>query len=53
MEDEAFVEFDAEEIEKELPKEQTSWSMLARYCANFKPNTKAMFDHFINDVWRI
>jgi hypothetical protein len=47
MEDEVYLEFDEEEEVKEVPTEHTSWRLMARYMANFKPNTKAMFKRFV------
>ncbi|KAM0890605.1 hypothetical protein ACQ4PT_026934 [Festuca glaucescens] len=52
MEDDVYLEFDEEEVKVE-PGEPTSWTMLARNMANFKPNTKAMFDRFTDEVWHL
>jgi hypothetical protein len=53
MEDDVYLEFDEEELVKEEPREQSTWQILARYMANFKPNTRAMFNHFIHEVWHL
>jgi hypothetical protein len=55
MEDDVFLEFDEEEEEtiKEKPDAPKTWKLLARYMANFKPNTKTMFDWFTDEVWHI
>jgi hypothetical protein len=53
MEDDVYLEFDEEEPVKEEPKEQSTWQIVARYMANFKPNTRAMFNHFIHEVWHL
>jgi hypothetical protein len=53
MEDDVFLEFDEEEEVEKVPSEPTSWKLLARYMANFKPNTKAMFTRFTEEVWRL
>ncbi|KAM0905347.1 hypothetical protein ACQ4PT_017443 [Festuca glaucescens] len=49
MEDDVYLEFDEEEPVKEEPREQSTWQILARYMANFKPNTRAMFNRFIDE----
>ncbi|KAM0892234.1 hypothetical protein ACQ4PT_025875 [Festuca glaucescens] len=51
MEDDVFLEFDEEDGVKVEPSEPTSWTIIARYMANFTPNTKAMFDRFTDEVW--
>ncbi|KAM0920745.1 hypothetical protein ACQ4PT_007312 [Festuca glaucescens] len=53
MQDDVYLEFDEEEEIKQEPTEPTTWKLLARYMANFKPNTKAMFDRFTNEVWHL
>jgi hypothetical protein len=53
MEDDVYMEFEEEEEIKPEPVEKTSWTLLARYMASFKPNTKAMFRYFVHDVWRL
>ncbi|KAK1615802.1 hypothetical protein QYE76_021319 [Lolium multiflorum] len=53
MEDDVYLEFDEDEPVKEEPKEQSTWQILARYMANFKPNTRAMFNRFIDEVWHL
>jgi hypothetical protein len=54
MEDEIHLEFE-EDDEGEAPilppSEPKTWKLLARYMANFKPNTKTMFKHFSEDDW--
>ncbi|KAK1630142.1 hypothetical protein QYE76_004457 [Lolium multiflorum] len=52
-EDDVYMEFEEEEEIKPEPVEKTSWTLLARYMASFKPNTKAMFRYFVDDVWRL
>jgi hypothetical protein len=51
MDDEAYLEFEEEEEVKPVPGEQKTWDLLARYMASFKPNTTAMFNRFIDEVW--
>jgi hypothetical protein len=54
MEDNVFLEFDEdEEPDQPLPQQPNTWRLIARYCANFKPNTTSMFNHFVEDVWRL
>ncbi|KAK1630240.1 hypothetical protein QYE76_004555 [Lolium multiflorum] len=53
MEDDVYLEFDEEGPVKKEPSEQTTWQILARYMANFKPNTRAMFKRFIDEVWHL
>ncbi|KAK1660880.1 hypothetical protein QYE76_049039 [Lolium multiflorum] len=53
MEDDLYMEFEEEEEIKLEPVEKTSWTLLARYMASFKPNTKAMFKYFIDEAWRL
>jgi hypothetical protein len=54
MEDNVFLEFDEDEEPVQLPPQQpNTWRLIARYCANFKPNTTSMFTHFVEDVWRL
>jgi hypothetical protein len=38
---------------KEAPKDPITWKLLARYMANFKPNTRAMFNRFPDEVWHL
>jgi hypothetical protein len=54
MEDEVHLEFEEDEEEATPivpPSEPKTWKLLARYMANFKPNTKTMFKRFSEDVW--
>lgn len=51
MEDDVFLEFEEEEEVKKDPDEAPTWQLMARYMANFKPNTKAMFTRFVEEVW--
>ncbi|KAM0909255.1 hypothetical protein ACQ4PT_014931 [Festuca glaucescens] len=53
MEDDVYLEFDEEEEVKKDPDEPTTWQLMARYMANFKPNTKAMFNRFADEVWHL
>jgi hypothetical protein len=53
MGDDVYLEFDEEETKEQEPKEPTSWKLLARYMASFKPYTKAMFKRFIEEVWHL
>ncbi|KAK1629703.1 hypothetical protein QYE76_004018 [Lolium multiflorum] len=55
MEDYVYLEFDDEEEEevKKAPADPHTWKLLARYMANFKPNTRAMFTRFVDEVWRL
>jgi hypothetical protein len=54
MEDDSFVEIDEEEEEVVAePNKPKSWRLLARYMANFKPNTTSMFTQFAREVWRL
>jgi hypothetical protein len=47
MEDAVHLEFEEEDEEMEQkPEEPVGWMLVARYMANFKPNTKAMFTFF-------
>ncbi|KAM0911782.1 hypothetical protein ACQ4PT_013257 [Festuca glaucescens] len=50
MEDDVYLEFEEEEEVKAELAEQKTWKLLARYMANFKPNTKAMFTRFTDEV---
>ena len=53
MEDDAYLEEeDEEEDEVEQEQPQTSWQLLARYYAQNKPSSLAMFDYF-EGVWRL
>ncbi|KAM0872537.1 hypothetical protein ACQ4PT_038656 [Festuca glaucescens] len=51
MEDDVYLEFEEEEEVKKDPEEATSWQLIARYMATFKPNSKAMFTRFAEEVW--
>ncbi|KAK1699605.1 hypothetical protein QYE76_016302 [Lolium multiflorum] len=53
MEDDVYLEFDEEEDLKEAPEDPSTWKLLARYMANFKPNTRAMFNYFADEAWRL
>jgi hypothetical protein len=53
MEDDVYMDFEEEEEIKPEPVEKTSRTLLARYMASFKPNTKAMFKYFIEEAWRL
>ncbi|KAM0926869.1 hypothetical protein ACQ4PT_003045 [Festuca glaucescens] len=53
MEDDVYLEFEEEEEVAPAPREPTSWKLLARYMANFKPHTKAMFTRLIEEVWHL
>jgi hypothetical protein len=53
MDNDVFIEVEEEETPPTPKKEPKSWSLLARYMANFKPNTVSMFDHFADDVWKL
>jgi hypothetical protein len=46
MEDDVFLEFDEEEDSAAPPKDPNTWVLIARYMANFKPNTYTMFKQF-------
>ncbi|KAM0890726.1 hypothetical protein ACQ4PT_026820 [Festuca glaucescens] len=51
MEDDVYLKFEEEEEVKKDPEETTSWQLIARYMATFKPNSKAMFTRFAEEVW--
>lgn len=51
VDDDVYLEFEEDEDVKKAPSEQKSWDLLARYMASFKPNTRAMFAYFIDEVW--
>jgi hypothetical protein len=53
MEDDVYLEFDEEEEAQVTPKEPNMWKLLARYAANFKPNTHSMFRKFSEEVWQL
>lgn len=53
MEDDVYLEFDEDEATVEAPSTQTTWKLLARYMANFKPSAKSMFDYFADEVWHL
>uniref|UniRef100_A0ACD5ZK78 Uncharacterized protein n=1 Tax=Avena sativa TaxID=4498 RepID=A0ACD5ZK78_AVESA len=53
MEDDVYLEFDDDEEEVTEAPEPGTWKLLARYMANFKPNTKSMFDRFTDEVWKL
>jgi hypothetical protein len=53
MEDDVYLEFDEEEETVMAPPEPTSWKLLARYYASFRPNITSMFTHFADDVWQL
>jgi hypothetical protein len=53
MEDDVFLEFDEEKEVEEPPKEPNTWKLLARYMGDLKPNTKAMFTQFTEEVWHL
>ncbi|KAM0913790.1 hypothetical protein ACQ4PT_011932 [Festuca glaucescens] len=49
MEDDIYLEFDEDEEEVAAPIAPTTWKLLARYMANFKPSAKSMFDYFADE----
>jgi hypothetical protein len=51
VDDDVYLEFEEDDDVKKAPSEQKSWDLLARYMASFKPNTRAMFAYFIDEVW--
>jgi hypothetical protein len=54
MEDDVFLELDEhDEPTAPPPQKPNTWRLVARYYANFKPNTLSMFNHFVEDVWRL
>jgi hypothetical protein len=54
MDDDLYMEFEEDEDEvKKEPDAPETWNLLARYMANFKPSTKAMFRRFIDEVWHL
>jgi hypothetical protein len=54
MEDAVHLEFEEEDEEMEQkPDETVGWMLVARYMANFKPNTKAMFTFFSEEAWHL
>jgi hypothetical protein len=53
MEDDVNLEFDEEEDSAAPPKYPNTWEIIARYMANFKPNTYTMSKQFTEEVWRL
>jgi hypothetical protein len=53
MTDDMYLEFEEEEKVKAEPVEQKTWTLLARYMANFKANMKAIFTRFTDEIWYI
>jgi hypothetical protein len=51
MDDEVYLEFEEEDEVKQDLSAPTSWRLLARYMASFKPNTRAMFSRLIDEAW--
>jgi hypothetical protein len=53
-EDDVYLEFeDEDEPVKQEEEAPATWQLIARYMANFKPNTKAMFTRFTEEVWHL
>jgi hypothetical protein len=50
MGDDVHVEFEEENVVVPTPSIPSTWKLLARYWANFKPNAKTMFTHFAQEV---
>jgi hypothetical protein len=53
MEDNVYLEFEEDEEVPEIPRGPKTWKLIARYMANFKPNTHSMFTQFSEEVRRL